>query len=133
MCLYLENNEVNAKIAEKDIKCYKVIKRLDDGSYETPYRNYPIEIGETYESRLILDEGYNFPKIEIGLHSFKSLKFCKKNIATLKFLIPFNENEYFIAECIIPKGGEYYEGKFNVFPNCYASNKIKYVKIIDNN
>ena len=80
----------------------------------TPYRNFPIEIGKTYNSELIkMDED-----IYEGLHSFKN-----SNDAKI-----YNSGIY--VECIIPKGSKYYEGKF-VDNDAYASDKLTYVKIIE--
>ena len=38
--------------------------------------------------------------------------------------------EYNIVQCIIPKGSKYYEGTFGGYEG-YASNKIKYVKLVE--
>lgn len=80
----------------------------------TPYRNFPIEIGKTYESELIKKDKY----ICEGLHSFKNLNDAAKSYVKI------------YAECIIPKGSKYYEGKF-VDDDAYASDKLTYVKIIE--
>ena len=80
----------------------------------TSYRDFPIEIGKTYDSKLIKNNKY----IHEGLHSFKNLDDAKK-FSFVKIC----------AECIIPKGSEYYEGKFNKY-DAYASDKLTYVKII---
>ena len=80
----------------------------------TPYRKFPIEIGKTYNSELIkIDEN-----IYEGLHSYKNSEDVKKY---------YNG---FYAECIIPKGSKYYEGKF-VDVDAYASDKLTYVKFIE--
>ena len=80
----------------------------------TPYRDFLIEIGKTYNSELIKsDDG----RIHEGLHSFKN-----SNAAKI-----YNSGIY--VECIIPKGSKYYEGKFNI-NDAYASDKLTYVKII---
>ena len=81
----------------------------------TPYRNFPIEIGKTYDSELIKKDEY----VHEGLHSYKNLDHAK------------NYYVKFYAECIIPKGSKYYEGKF-VDNDAYASDKLTYVKIIGN-
>ena len=88
-------------------------KEVVDLKIATPYRNFPIEIGKTYNSKLIKKDEY----VHEGLHSYKNLDHAKK------YYIKF------YAECIIPKGSEYYEGKF-VDEDAYASDKLTYVKII---
>ena len=80
----------------------------------TLYRNFPIEIGKTYHSKLIKKDEY----VNQGLHSYKNLDEAKNSHAKI------------YAECIIPKGSEYYEGKFGV-SNAYASDKLTYVKFIE--
>ena len=82
----------------------------------TLYRNFPIEIGKTYHSKLTKKNKY----IHQGLHSFKNLDDAK-NFSVVKIC----------AECIIPKGSKYYEGKFSDW-DAYASDKLTYVKIIEN-
>ena len=81
----------------------------------TPYRNFPIEIGKTYDSKLIKKDEY----VHEGLHSYKTLDDAKI----------YNSGIY--VECIIPKGSKYYEGKFNS-NDAYASDKLTYVKILGN-
>ena len=80
----------------------------------TPYRNFPIEIGKTYDSELIKKDKYVYE----GLHSYKNLDDVKKHHTGI------------YVECIIPKGSKYYEGKF-VDNDAYASDKLTYVKIIE--
>ena len=79
----------------------------------TPYRNFPVEIGKTYESNLIKKDEY----VHEGLHSFKNLDDAKKY------------HNGICVKCIIPKGSEYYEGTFCDMDS-YASNELTYVKII---
>lgn len=89
-------------------------KEIIDLKMVTPYRHFPIEIGETYDSELIKsDDDY----IHEGLHSYKNSDDAKI----------YNSGIY--VECIIPKGSKYYEGKFNI-NDAYASDKLTYVKII---
>ena len=80
----------------------------------TPYRYFPIEVGKTYNSELAKYD----KSIHEGLHSFKNLHDVK------------NDYSGICAECIIPKGSKYYEGKFSNYDS-YASDKLTYVKIIE--
>ena len=79
----------------------------------TLYRNFLIKVGKTYNSELIKKD----ESIHEGLHSFKNLNDAKNSYVKI------------YAECIIPKGSKYYEGKFGNW-DAYASNKLTYVKII---
>ena len=89
-------------------------KELIDLKIQTPYRNFIVEIGKTYNSVLVKNNGY----VHEGLHSYKNPIDTKK----------YNYGIY--VECIIPKGSKYYEGTFcNRYS--YASDKLTYVKIIE--
>ena len=89
-------------------------KEVIDLKLVTPSRNFPIEIGKTYNSELIkMDED-----IYEGLHSFKNLDDAKSSYVQI------------YVECIIPKGSKYYEGKFGDV-DAYASDKLTYVQILE--
>lgn len=111
MCLTLKR-ERKAFIAKKNITCYKhgTIK----GSRFIPHHqnSFSYPIGEIVNSAL--DSGLLNREINRGLHSFASLKDCKKNFMGYK-------SGY--VECIIPIGSFYHEGQFNRFKN-YASNNL---------
>ena len=99
------NNAVTSIIINnKEVVALKIV---------TSYRDFPIEIGKTYNSELIKKDKY----IHEGLHSLKNLNGVK------------TPNGQFYVECIIPKGSKYYEGTFNDRIS-YASDKLTYVKII---
>ena len=90
-------------------------KEVVDLKIVTPYRDFLVEIGKTYNSELIKKDEY----VHEGLHSFKNLDDAKKHHTGI------------YVECIIPKGSKYYEGKFDI-DDAYASDKLTYVKIIGN-
>lgn len=81
--------------------------------YYTAYREFKVEIGNTYTSELIREEN----EVSIGLHSFAKLKDCK------------NDGSGVYIRCIIPKGAKYYRGTF-FGANCYASDTLIYKKIV---
>jgi len=86
----------------------------------TPFREFEVEIGESYTSEIQRCEN----TIEKGLHSFKDLS------DTINFSEGFRTSGIpVIVKCVIPKGSLYYEGTFK---NCvsYASDYLKYVEII---
>jgi len=89
-----------------------------DCYYSTPYMNQKVSLGEEYKSTILIDIYKN--TISKALHSFKY-----KNDA----MISCYDCGGVIVECIIPKGSTYYVGEFNDKPS-YASNKLKYIKII---
>ena len=113
------DNNVQEIIIDKEIIFNKdnYEKCIENEEYETPYQRTRIKIGETYTSNLIKNiTNPLYCKIDIGLHSFKTMEDAKA-IAPI------------IAKCIIPKGGKYYKGKFNDWVS-YASDKLTYVEIV---
>jgi hypothetical protein len=93
-------------------------------SFLTPFRNVEIEIGETYKSKLIKNDSL----VEDGIHSLKKLKDAK--------LIASFDKDRFVVKCIIPKGSEYYVGKYSddIYSDSdyvsYASDTLKYVEVL---
>lgn len=96
-------------------------RRSEKSIYKTSYQNFPIEIGKTYESELVRVRNTVFQ----GLHSFERFDECKRDIGCGGI-----GRRGIYAECIIPAGSKYYKGKF-LGASSFASDKLKYVKIID--
>lgn len=124
MCLNLSKLGFIPRIALTNIKCYKVIQKRKvtfyrPEGYYTPYQDYKIDIGTTYTSKLDR-EGYT---VNMGLHSFKNIKDAFGWIDESK--------GFYVAECIIPRGSLYYKGRF-FSKDSYASNKLTYLKLLDN-
>lgn len=71
-----------------------------------------------------LDEIKNKAFIFVGFHSFKNMQDALKEIVDLKFDDTFDEEEFDVVHCIIPKGTKYYEGTF-CKKECYCSEQIK--------
>jgi hypothetical protein len=113
MCL---KRATGPKIATKDIKCYKILRRTPKNLYATIYR-MKYQVRKTYTSEL--EAFYNGSEVHKGLHSF-SARPRGRDIS----------QEYPAVLCVIPKGATYYKGKQGSYKNGYASNKIKIVKIL---
>ena len=127
MCLVLKADEV--KVAESDIICYKVVLKTDE-DFVTYYRRSKVKLGCTYESELVVEDGFNtslnqVKVVEKGLHTFD----CTLH-ASYFMDSNFNQDSVLI-QCVIPKGSKYYVGCFNSYYNSYASEKLVYVKVID--
>ena len=88
-------------------------EEIIEPGFETIYQDYPVKIGETYKSKLILNDD----DVRIGLHSY-----IKK---------PEFSDCYNIVECVIPKGSKYFIGDFKGIKNSIASDTLKYIKIIN--
>lgn len=83
--------------------------------FMTYFRDFPVEIGETYYAELNRDTPHS---VEEGLHSFDSIESARKE-----------DNIVYVAKCCIPKGSSFYLGTFNGFPS-YASSALKYLEIV---
>jgi hypothetical protein len=86
-------------------------------TFLTPIQDVEIEIGETYKSKLIK----NGLLVEEGIHSFK-------NLEDVNYFASFDKNS-FVVKCIMPKGSEYYVGKYGDHVS-YASDTLKYVEVL---
>lgn len=127
MCLDLNENQLETKVAKTDIKCYKFLYQGDD--LITPYMMHTVEMGSTYITEL--DEpnvGLVGNSVERGLHSFTTLHGL---IGYVRNRVRRKRSGYtmLLVECIIPKGSEYYEGNFNNTKS-YASDTLKYNRFI---
>lgn len=116
-------------VATRDIVCYKHLHQYEKGQLRTSYREMHVELGETYDSDLIVNKFGGrylepYTEINIGLHSFFGIKNTIKDAKEC-----FNPRAKVIVKCIIPKGSTYYKGKFENLAS-RASNTLKYVEII---
>lgn len=121
MCLRVTNPSVLLEAVE-DIVCYKVIcKYIHKNGYHTPYRLFPITIGDTYKSKLeLIEREYKYGNsVEKGLHSFCNLD----DVLTI-------DSAEIIVKCIIPKGSKYYKGYFDGDAS-YASDTLYYEEILN--
>lgn len=140
MCLI--TSQVKPVIAEKPIRCYKIVKKIVHDGGETEYRPYfeynsiVYRIGETFTdtnpfTRSLLNS------IERGLHTFSTecngarsmYEYAIKRRDHYKYkavtsVFP-SERDYYgycahdvaFLECEIPAGAQYYEGRCNCM--CY--------------
>jgi len=159
MCLAIKKGQA-PKIAEEDIVCYKVIRRLhswitgmQELKYETPYRDIRIEFPKTYdESHKTIEvapgceifddlDGQHFESVNgNSFHSFARLSDAKWEAADWNWIKDDKGNcaaDFVVIKCIIPKGAKYYEGQACIFnhdiqdyPIGYASNMITYTDTV---
>ena len=125
MCLFI--NHLEPKIADKDIVCYKLVKRTKiKGVYESNYLKFEYIIRQLYTNYfdikyvdMLIKTRYNLPAIEEGMfHSYASIYPILKPLQYCTLL-----------KCIIPKGAYYFEGYFDNYPN-YASSQIRILEEI---
>ena len=133
MCLVI--NHLEPKIADKDIICYKLVKRTKiKGIYKSSFQGFEYIIRQLYTNNLdirFVDKiiknldttrsGLCLYIIEEGMfHSYASYLYPV-------ILSPLPNGA--LLKCIIPKGAYYYEGYFDDSPS-YASSQIKILEEI---
>ena len=133
MCLVI--NHLEPKIADKDIVCYKLVKRTKiKGVYKSSFQGFEYVIRQLYTNNLdirFVDKiiknldttrsGLCLYIIEEGMfHSYVSYLYPV-------ILSPLPNGA--LLKCIIPKGAYYYEGYFNYYTS-YASSQIKILEEI---
>lgn len=135
MCFYIHSKHKTAKIAKKDIICYKILSKFntrlyldnfihEKGIYFSSIKNYIYNFNENkkYISNIKVENAnywnnYN-ECIHIGIHSYSSIKRCRS----------YPYSRVVIVKCIIPKGSTYY---YNPDKQEYVSDTIEFIELID--
>ena len=132
--MYLHLKYLEPKIADKDIICYKLVKRTKiKGVYKSSFQEFEYVIRQLYTNNLnirfvdkiIKNLSPSYPSLcmyvieEDMFHSYAS------NLYPLLSPLPWRA----LLKCIIPKGAYYFEGYFD---DClsYASSQIKILEEI---
>ena len=132
MCLYVTHLE--PEIADKDIVCYKLVKRTKiKGIYKSSFQGFEYIIRKLYTNNInirfvnkivktwCLTYPYLMYNIDEGMfHSYKS-RLCPVILSPLPSCA--------LLKCIIPKGAYYFEGYFDGSPS-YASSQIRILEEI---
>ena len=127
MCLVI--NHLEPKIADKDIICYKLVKRTKiKGIYKSSFQKFEYVIRQLYTNNFdityadgLIKGVYSKYYIEEGMfHSYASY-LCSVILNPLP--------NWVLLKCIIPKGAYYFEGYFEDSPS-YASSQIKILEEI---
>lgn len=128
MCLTL-NSDSEIKIAEKDIVCYKILRKDSEVYATSPYFGFEYIVGATYkiDEKLKIFCGYEHKFVREGFHSFERFESAKA------FLLYTQRRqfcpEYCIYKCIIPKGTKMVYGYFGG-RSSIASEAIKIIEKI---
>ena len=121
MCLFI--NHLEPKIANKDIVCYKLVKRTKiKGVYESNYLKFEYIIRQLYTNYfdikyadMLIKKRYSRSVIEEDMfHSYASNVYSI--LKPLQYCI--------LLKCIIPKGAYYFKGYYGNYSS-YASSQIK--------
>ena len=121
MCLYTKQTE--PEIAEQDIECYKVYVKSYGDRWFSPYQECPMPIMNGLVTTE-LQSPCNL-RVDLGFHSFSY--FSDAEIVAEWFAR--RKKSSCVVKCIIPKGTEYYLGKFG-FDEAYCSESIILKEII---
>lgn len=139
MCLYIKSSK--KKIAEKNIRCFKILaydvntkKYFAPNFYEYEYTSNGVNKNKLIHSLNTSDvySGDVYKYIcNIGLHTYR------------KYSDAISDNDYYNAisnrtveykvfECVIPRGSEYFSGahEHNGLKKGFASAKLKLIKEI---
>lgn len=124
MCWIEIKDNINAQIADKDFKVYKIVLDASKQSCTSFVRGFKYKVNTLYAIPLIKSEVFNRNyeeiKIEKAYHSYTGIHFicgasyyndgairCRDLLfGNRAVCIPF-ENEVYIATFIIPKGSKY--------------------------
>lgn len=133
MCLRLEY--LKPKIADKNIICYKLVKRTKvKGIYESIFQKFEYTIKKLYTNNISIEcsnsvikhfeiqdiEGRDYYIEEGMFHSYASYLYPV-------ILSPLPHGA--LLKCIIPKGAYYYKGYYKGLTS-YASSQIKILEEI---
>ena len=124
MCLVIISNEKpKAKIAEKDIHCYKLITfspYISRVILKTPFICDDIELGvRNHESSPMRPSlapeksGKRGNWWEInggGFYTYTNLEDAKNDAIYMQKYEAYNQKQYIVLHAVIPKGTKYYEG-----------------------
>ena len=127
MCLV--TTQLEPKIADKDIICYKLVKRTKiKGVYESNFQGFEYIIRQLYTNNL--DIRFANKSIKRFITCFYKIEKDMFHSYTSSIYPMLSPSPYYtLLKCIIPKGAYYYEGYFYDLPS-YASSQIKILEEI---
>ena len=133
MCLDI--NHLKPKIADKDIVCYKLVKRTKiKGIYKSNFQRFEYVIRQLYTNNLDIRFADKVIKNlcpsrpHLGIYAVEEGMFHSyENHLYPVILSPLPCDA--LLKCIIPKGAYYFEGYFDESPS-YASSQIKILEEI---
>ena len=127
MCLDI--NHLKPKIADKDIICYKLVKRTKiKGVYKSSFQKFEYVIRQLYTSNVDIEFIGKF------IYYRNCLGYSVEEGMFHSFINPYpgtlsSPLYSALLKCIIPKGAYYFEGYFDD-SHSYASSQIKILEEI---
>ena len=112
MCLIIANKEMI--VADRDITCYKLFRKKDDGELTTPFQNFKVHYGERIndETEIQFKEICDELRVYGGVfHSFKYFVEAQEEMDRLNNA--FKYINVVIIKCTIPKGTQLFIGDYN--------------------
>ena len=127
MCLVIK--QLEPKIADKDIICYKLVKRTEiKGVYKSNIQRFEYIIRQLYTNNINIEFTYKLIRYSSFLrYSIEEGMFHSYVSHLYPILSPLPNCA--LLKCIIPKGAYYFEGYFDESPS-YASSQIKILEEI---
>ena len=128
MCLII--TQLEPKIADKDIICYKLVERTKiKGIYKSSFIGFEYIIRQLYTNNIKIEFSYKFIKDRplFGYFIEKGMFHSYENHLYPVILSPLPNCA--LLKCIIPKGAYYLEGSHNGIWG-YASSQIKILEEI---
>lgn len=135
MCLYIKKEDLKVKVATEDIKCYKLmLHSAETNFYYSMYQGFGYRVGCPYKENF--DAAIKYPVERFHIVNEMGEHCLYQHLENLKFLYgqdvnydegysfgsggfhSFKETEkedfegcnYYVIECVIPKGSRYIEG-----------------------
>ena len=128
MCLVI--NQLEPKIADKDIVCYKLVERTNiKGIYKSSFQGFEYVIRQLYTNNIKIEFSYKLIKDRV-LFGYSIEEDMFHSYASYLYPVILSPlPHYALLKCIIPKGAYYFKGFFDDSPS-YASSQIKILEEI---
>ena len=128
MCLVIK--QLEPKIADKDIVCYKMVERTKiKGVYKSSFQEFEYIIRQLYTNNINIKFSYKLVNYRELFGYFISKGMFHSYVSYLYPVILSPLPHLALLKCIIPKGAYYFEGIFDDTFS-YASSQIKILEEI---
>ena len=131
MCLY-RTKPFNSREAKDNIRCYKILFKLDDSTYITPFTRQVVTFNEEYHNPYnVFIECHN-PISKGVFHTFIRKEDAQWTIDAFRIHCRPEDIEFWkraiIVQATIPKGTKFYRGVDSNYKDSYGSYSVIYLK-----